>query len=124
MNVQREPVTCIDAPPEVSEIKLAGLRTVPSTSVKPPRLQDSPVSLECRFVTSLCFGANQAVIFGRVEHVHVADELVLDEPNCVIDTPRLKLIGAMHAAKFYSRTDDMIEMVRPTWAEWSATAKQ
>jgi hypothetical protein len=59
-------------------------------------------------------------VFGRVEHVHVADELVVDAANCVIDTPALKLIGAMHAAKFYSRTGDLIEMIRPTWAEWSA----
>jgi hypothetical protein len=26
----------------------------------------------------------------------------------------------MHAAKFYAKTGDLIEMIRPTWAEWSA----
>jgi hypothetical protein len=36
-----------------------------------------------------------------------------------VDTPKLKLIGAMHAAKYYSKTTgDLIEMIRPTWAEW------
>lgn len=30
----------------------------------------------------------------------------------------LKLIGAMHAAKFYPKTGNMIEMIRPTWAGW------
>lgn len=113
-------LTCIDAPSDVSEVELAELKTMSSTSVKPPRLQDSPVALECRFVTSLCFGPNQTIIFGRVENVHVQDDLVLDASNCIVDTPRLRLIGAMHAAKFYSRTGDMLEMVRPTWAEWSA----
>jgi flavin reductase (DIM6/NTAB) family NADH-FMN oxidoreductase RutF len=113
-------LACIDAPADVSEIDLVGLKTAPSTSVKPPKIQDSPVSLECRFVSSVEFGPNQTVIFGRVEHVHVPDDLVLDGPNCIIDTPKLKLIGAMHAAKFYSRTADMLEMIRPNWAEWSA----
>jgi flavin reductase (DIM6/NTAB) family NADH-FMN oxidoreductase RutF len=113
-------LACIDAPADVSEIDLVGLKTAPSTSVKPPKIQDSPVSLECRFVSSVEFGPNQTVIFGRVEHVHVPDDLVLDGPNCIIDTPKLKLIGAMHAAKFYSQTADVLEMIRPNWAEWSA----
>jgi len=80
-------LTCMDAPPDVSEVELVKLETAPSTSVKPPRLQESPVCLECRFVTSLSFTANQAVIFGRAGHVHVSDELVIDGPNCVIDSP-------------------------------------
>jgi len=111
-------LTCIDAPSNVSEIELARLETLPSTGVAPPRLKASPVAIECRFVTSLSFGPNQLVVFGRAEHVHVPDDLVIDQENGVIDTPRLKLIGAMHAAKFYAKTGDLMEMVRPTWAEW------
>jgi flavin reductase (DIM6/NTAB) family NADH-FMN oxidoreductase RutF len=64
-------LSCIDVPANVSEIDVTGLRTAPSTSVKPPRLQDSPVALECRFVTALTFGPNQAIVLGRVEQVHV-----------------------------------------------------
>ena len=111
-------LSCIDAPPDVSEIELARLETVPSADVSPPRLKASPVAIECRFVTSLSFGPNQLIVFGRAEHVHVADGLVIDAANGVVDTPRLKLIGAMHAAKFYARTGDLLEMIRPTWAEW------
>jgi flavin reductase (DIM6/NTAB) family NADH-FMN oxidoreductase RutF len=111
-------LSCVDAPPNVSEIELAGLETVPSVNVAPPRLKASPVTIECRFLTSLSFGPNQLILFGRAEHVHVPDELVVDAANGIVDTPRLKLIGAMHAAKFYARTGDLLEMVRPTWAEW------
>ena len=117
-------LACIDAPANISEIDLTGLKTAPSTSVKPPRIQDSPVSLECHFMTALTFGPNQSVIFGRVEHVHVPDELVLDAQNCIVDTPKLKLIGAMHAAKYYSKTTgELIEMIRPNWAQWSKKAR-
>jgi flavin reductase (DIM6/NTAB) family NADH-FMN oxidoreductase RutF len=110
-------LSCIDSPPEVSEIELTGLETVASTRVKPPRLAASPVSLECKFRTSLSFGPAQAIIFGEVELVHVADKFVLDAKSCVIDTAKLKLFGAMHAARYYARTTDLFEMTRPTWAE-------
>jgi flavin reductase (DIM6/NTAB) family NADH-FMN oxidoreductase RutF len=110
-------LSCIDAPPNVSEIELAHLETLPSVNVVPPRLKASPVAIECRFVTSLSFGPNQLIVFGQAEHVHVPDELVINAADAVIDTPRLKLIGAMHAAKFYSRTADLLELIRPTWAE-------
>lgn len=112
-------LTCIDAPANVSEAELAGLATVASTAVAPPRLAASPVALECRFVTSLTFGSNQTIIFGRVLHAHIPDELVLDAENCIVDTPKLRLIGAMHAAKYYSKPGDMLEMIRPAWATWS-----
>ncbi len=112
-------LTCIDAPADVSEAQLAGLATIVSTAVAPPRLAASPVALECHFVTSLTFGPNQTIIFGRVLRAHVPDDLVLDAENCIIDTPKLRLIGAMHAAKYYSKPGDMLEMIRPTWASWS-----
>jgi flavin reductase (DIM6/NTAB) family NADH-FMN oxidoreductase RutF len=108
-------LTCIDAPPEVSEIELTKLGVAPSKTMKTPRLAESPVSLECKFVTSLCLGINQIVVFGEVESVHVHDQFVLDEERCVVDTLGLKLFGAMHAAKFYSRTSDIFEMIRPVW---------
>jgi flavin reductase (DIM6/NTAB) family NADH-FMN oxidoreductase RutF len=108
-------LTCIDAPADVSEIELAKLEVASSKTVKAPRLASSPVSLECRFLTSLCFGSNQIVVFGEVENVHVDDQFVLDRERGVVDTPGLKLFGAMHAAKFYSKTNDMFEMIRPVW---------
>jgi flavin reductase (DIM6/NTAB) family NADH-FMN oxidoreductase RutF len=116
-------ITCVDAPPGVDELKLAQLDAVPSIKVRPPRVALSPVSLECRLVTSLSFGANQAIIFGRVLHAHVANEVLLDRERRVIDTPRLALIGGMHGARWYSKTSDRFAMDRPTWAEWTKAGK-
>ncbi|WP_204332935.1 flavin reductase family protein, partial [Klebsiella pneumoniae] len=45
--------TCMDAPSDVSELELAGLSTASSIRVAPPRIAESPVSFECRMVTSL-----------------------------------------------------------------------
>ncbi|MGI6246896.1 MAG: flavin reductase family protein [Pseudochelatococcus sp.] len=44
--------TSIEVPPEIDEFALAGLTPAPSVAVAPPRVMESPVSLECR-VTQL-----------------------------------------------------------------------
>jgi flavin reductase (DIM6/NTAB) family NADH-FMN oxidoreductase RutF len=116
-------VTCIDAPPGVNELELAQLETTRSLRVKPPRVTRCPISFECRLVTSLSFGANQAIILGRILQAHVADDVLLDPERCVIDTPRLELIGGMHGARWYSKTSDRFAMHRPTWAEWTNAGK-
>ncbi len=111
-------ITCIDAPPDVDELALARLEAVPSVKVKPPRIALSPVAFECRLLTSLSFGPNQALVVGRMMHAHVMDEFVLDAKRGLVDTPALKMIGAMHGARWYAKTSDLFAMDRPTWAGW------
>jgi flavin reductase (DIM6/NTAB) family NADH-FMN oxidoreductase RutF len=111
-------IACIDAPPGVNELELARLTTAPSIKVKPPRVAASPIAFECRFLTSLSFGPNQAIIAGEVIAAHVPDEFVLDAARGLVDTPKLNLIAGMHGAKWYARLSDRFEMERPTWAGW------
>jgi flavin reductase (DIM6/NTAB) family NADH-FMN oxidoreductase RutF len=111
-------ITNLDAPPERNELALAGLEAVPSATIKPPRIATSPVAFECRLLTALSFNSHQAVIFGQVTTAFVSDDVVLDAARCIIDTPKLDLFGAMHAARWYCAATDRFEMVRPTWAEW------
>jgi flavin reductase (DIM6/NTAB) family NADH-FMN oxidoreductase RutF len=116
-------ITCIDAPPGVNELELAHLKTSASIKVQPPRVALCPVSFECRFLTSLSFGPNQAVIAGQIVHAYVEDQYVLDQARGLIDTPELKLIGGMHGAKWYAKLSDRFEMERPTWAGWVRQGK-
>jgi flavin reductase (DIM6/NTAB) family NADH-FMN oxidoreductase RutF len=116
-------ITCIDAPPDTSEIELTDLGMASSTKIKPPRLAASPAVYECRFLTSLSFGPNQLIVFGEIIHAHVADHIVLDAKRGLVDTPNLKAIGAMHGAKWYARLSDRFEMERPTWAGWMRQRK-
>jgi len=46
--VQAMNLTSIDALRGVNELELAGLATLPSDSVAPPRIAESPVAFECR----------------------------------------------------------------------------
>jgi len=116
-------ITCIDAPPGTNELELAKLKTAPSTKVKPPRVSESPVAYECRLLTSLSFGPNQAIIAGQIVHAFVDDRFVRDAPRGVIDTPELNLFGGMHGARWYAKLSDRFAMDRPTWAEWVRQGK-
>ena len=110
-------VTCVDAPADVEELALAGLKTMPSGKVGVPRVEASPVAFECVLHAEVPLSTNQFIAIGRIVQAHVADEFVLDAPKHLFDTPALRLIGAMHAAKWYSRTSDLFAMDRPTWAD-------
>nr|WP_245311094.1 hypothetical protein [Bradyrhizobium valentinum] len=97
-------ITNIDAPPGTNELILARLDVSPSKTVKPPMIATSPVAFECRLLRSLSFNSDQAVLFGEVLTANVSDHLVIDAARGVIDTPRLDLFGAMHAARWYWST--------------------
>lgn len=116
-NAQAMNVTCIDAPPEVDELILAGLNAQPSAFVAPPRIHESPVSLECRMLTSLVTGPRQTIVIGRVVCAHVDDRFVLDPERRHIDTPALQLVARMHGSGSYLRSTDLFHLDRPTWDE-------
>jgi flavin reductase (DIM6/NTAB) family NADH-FMN oxidoreductase RutF len=83
----------------------------------------SPVAFECRFLTSLSFGSNQAIFIGQIVYGHVADQFVINAERGLIDTPKLKLIGGMHGQKWYARLSDCVAMDQSTWAEWVRQGK-
>ncbi|MFC3229889.1 flavin reductase family protein [Marinibaculum pumilum] len=64
----------------VDEFGHAGLTKLPSRLVRPPRVAGSPVQFECRTVlqVSLPGGPSNAVIFGSVVGVHIADDALTD----------------------------------------------
>ena len=111
-------VTCIDAPPDIDELALAGLTPVASHTIRPPRIAQSPVSFECRVLTSLVTGPRQTAVIGRVVGAHVDPSAVQDRERCHIDTQALQLIARMHGRGWYARCTDLFQMERPNWAQW------
>lgn len=111
-------ITAIDFGKEVNELIEARLSTVPSAKVKPPRIAESPVSLECERLVIVEVGVDRAVVLGKVVAIHVVDEFVLDAQRCYVDTPRLELIGRMHGRGWYARTGDLFDMPRIDVADW------
>ena len=103
--------TAASLPYGVSELQSTGLTTAPSSSVKPPRIAESPASLECVEWGTLQIGGNRLVI-GLVKRVHVRDEL-FDPQTERIRSERFQVIGRMASPHWYCRTSDRFEMKRP-----------
>lgn len=111
-------ITAIDFPKSVNELAEARLATAPSTRVKPPRIAEAPVAMECERLVIVDVGIDRAVILGKVVAFHIQDDCVMDKDRCYIDTPKLDLIGRMHGAGWYARTTDRFEMPRINVNDW------
>jgi flavin reductase (DIM6/NTAB) family NADH-FMN oxidoreductase RutF len=103
--------TAASLPYGVSELKSAGLTTAPSSVVKPPRIAESPASLECAEWGTLQIGGNRLII-GLVKRIQVRDEL-FDAEKMRIRTENFQVIGRMASPHWYCRTRDRFEMIRP-----------
>jgi flavin reductase (DIM6/NTAB) family NADH-FMN oxidoreductase RutF len=121
---QQMNVTAIEFGKDVDELVQAGLSTAPSAYVKPPRIVEAPVSMECKRLVIVDVGVDRSVILGRVVAMHIRDDCVLDPVRCYVDTPRLDLIGRMHGRGWYARTTDRFEMPRIPVDAWELRAAE
>ena len=98
----------------VDEFALAGLTPVPARLVKPPRVKESPVHLECRYLQTVTLpsqdpeSANQ-VVFGQVVGVHIDDRIVSDGK---IDWRKFKPIARLGYMD-YTVVEEIFAMDRP-----------
>jgi flavin reductase (DIM6/NTAB) family NADH-FMN oxidoreductase RutF len=110
-------ITAIGFEPGVCELTEAGLATSPSNHIRPPRINGSPVAMECELMQIVELGTDTELILGRVLAMHVREDVVVDPAKHYIDTPRLNLIARMHAG-WYSRTTDLLRLDRISRARW------
>ncbi len=105
--------TSEELPYEVSEFKKVGLATEPSARVKPPRVKDSPIHLECVVHQILNLGAGPLganVVIGRILLIDVADSVLGSDGQ--IDPQKLDTIGRMGGSA-YTRTTTLFDLPRP-----------
>jgi flavin reductase (DIM6/NTAB) family NADH-FMN oxidoreductase RutF len=107
--------TSEEFPPEVNEFTTCRVATTPSTKVKPPRVAESPIQMECMLHDIIHIGAADAplagnIVIGRIVLMHVSDDVLDGSGN--IDPGKLDTIGRM-GASWYSRTRERFEMRRP-----------
>ncbi|HPD91570.1 MAG: flavin reductase family protein [Rhodobacter sp.] len=115
-------LTAADAPRGVDELALAGLATLPSQHIAPPRIAESPVAFECRTLSSVVTGPCQTVVIGRVLAVHIEDRYLLDPDRAWVDTDALDLVARSYGSD-YIRSHDTFKLDRPTWAGLKAEGK-
>jgi len=104
-------LTAATLPHGVNELESAGLTTLPSSVVRPPRIAEAPASLECTEWGTIQIGGNRLII-GLVKRVHVRDEL-FDPETLRIRSERFQAIGRMASPDWYCHTGDRFEMKRP-----------
>jgi flavin reductase (DIM6/NTAB) family NADH-FMN oxidoreductase RutF len=109
---ERMNLTSAEFPPEVNEFEVGGFTPVPSLHVRPARVAESPVNLECRLHQIVTLGDGPgagSLIIGRVLLMHLTDDLLVDGR---VASERLQAIGRMGGSR-YARTDSTFDMARP-----------
>jgi flavin reductase (DIM6/NTAB) family NADH-FMN oxidoreductase RutF len=105
-------VTAAPFPPDVDEFEKAGLTKAPSRLVKPYRVAESPIQLECVYFQTLRLPGNGRcgtadILIGRVVGVHIKDEFIL--PDGKIDIVKIRPLARMGYSD-YTTVDHVFEM--------------
>lgn len=106
------------APRDIDEFSIAELEKAPSVLVKPPRVAQSPIQLECVHTQTVSLKTTDPtqenrVIFGEVVGVHI-DEAVLT--NGLIDIAKLRPLSRLGYMD-YGIVDNSFTLQRPAWPE-------
>ena len=104
----------IDYPPEVSEIEMVGFCCAASTQVRPPRLAEAPVALECTLHSRIDIDTRHLLI-GQVRHLHVRDELI-DPASLRVRMDNYHPVGRLFANQ-YVRTRDRFALEANAYLE-------
>ncbi len=117
--VRQMAVASVEWPTEVSEFEASGLTPLASELVRPPRVAESPASMECRVRDIITLGEGGGaghLILCDIVRVHI-DETVIDERGRV-DPHKIDLMGRM-GRSYYVRAsgDAILSVVQPVNGE-------
>eukprot|EP00798_Chlamydomonas_sp_ICE-L_P021214 gene21214-28123_t len=111
--------TCGDFPPGVDEMAVSGLSPVPSLKVKPARVKESAMQMECKVCHILPFNdragtPSLSVIIGEVVMFHTYKGATAKSPSgkLVIDPIKLRPVSRMGGVS-YGLVAQLFDMARP-----------
>jgi len=111
-------ISAMDFPPEESEVAPSGLTLLPSTSVQPPRIAESPAQMECRVTDILEFGRieeRRNFVIAEVLMFHVRDELVREDG--FPDYHHFDVLGRLGDDTYWG-SKGAVELKRIQYSEW------
>ena len=98
--------------PDVDEFTVSGLTRAPSRKVKPPRVAEAQVNLECVLAQAVPLPRSEyTLVIGEVVQFHIADD-ILDERGRV-DPLKLAPIARLGGSSWYTTLGRLFEMQRP-----------
>lgn len=94
--------------PEIDEMAATGLTAAPSRLVRPPRILESPINLECKHYQTIVLpngtdGQFNSVVIGRVVGIHIKDEFITAEGK--LDILGMRPLARMGYLDYTSVTD-------------------
>jgi flavin reductase (DIM6/NTAB) family NADH-FMN oxidoreductase RutF len=101
--VHQMAVASVEFPSEINEFQKSGLTPVPSETIRPFRVKESPVQMECKVDRIIPLGDQGGagyLIVCKVTMMHIADEIIDDKGR--IDPHKIDLMGRM-GRSFYVR---------------------
>ena len=109
--------TSAEFPPDVDEFVVSGLTPVPSVRVKPLRVEEAHVQMECKLsqiVTLSEKPGGGSIVVGEVLLFHVDSSVLVDVEESIfnINPDKLRAVGRMGGTA-YSRTLDRLDLERP-----------
>ncbi len=84
--------------PDVDELELAGVATVPGTAIAVPRIKGAACAMECR-VERIIDWPKRAMILGEVVHMHVRPDC-LDAEGRYVNPAVYQPIARLHADNY------------------------
>ncbi len=105
--------TAVEVPYGVNEFERAGLEAIPSVDVRPLRIANAAVAMECK-VTQLVpvEGATNVMVLGRVLRFHVREDLY--RPNVgLVDTVQMKPITRLGGPVEYTKIGELFFLKLP-----------
>src|SRR3546814_11860203 len=99
-------------------MKAAGLTAAPSRVVTEPRVAESPVNLECRYLQTVHLAGNDpaepnAMVIGEVVGVHIDDGFLVDGR---VDTARLRPIARLGRSEERRVGKECVSTCRSRWS--------
>jgi flavin reductase (DIM6/NTAB) family NADH-FMN oxidoreductase RutF len=110
---QKLNATSAELPRGQSEADFAGIALAPSVKVRPPRVAESPVHLECIVRQIMPMGDGPLapnLVIGEIVLIHIEDRLL--DATGAVDPRKLRAIARLGGSD-YCRTGDLFQMERP-----------
>ncbi|CAN5896321.1 flavin reductase family protein [soil metagenome] len=114
--VHQASLTSAEYPKGTNEFIKAGLTEIPSVKIKPPRVLESPVQLECKVNNIIELGQNGGagnLVICEIIMIHIHEE-ILDPETKMIDQQKIDLVSRM-GGDWYNRAsgDALFKIAKP-----------
>lgn len=105
--------TAVEVPYGVNEFETAHLKMTASIDVRPPRIAEAPIAMECKVTQIVPIeGATNVMVLGRVIRFHVREDLYRPELG-LVDTMQMQPITRLGGAVEYTKIGELFLLELP-----------